>query len=236
MYVSCVGRYRVVMRHVRYWRGAVQRWSTVYPFTGSVSAGDYGAILTAMLAMENAICYKGPTAGATGGTYEAALYDQATGGVPIAVNTVFPWSTPGAWVGFTGAYWASNATAASNAAETALQVEWSAGLSKSGKPVTFKKWYHSVPDTAAGATPDISSTQATSIANSIQTAMNGLSSYGLQLGNSSRLAATLPTVRTFFGNHQMPRGRRRKLTATQAQSLGSQVFQLVEGGNSNVNP
>lgn len=202
--------YRMVTRHVRYWRGSVHRWSNVYPLTGTISAGNYAAAIAAMYAMEQKVCYT-PTAVVDGGLYEIALYDHASGGVPIAVNTYFPYATPGAWIPYTATAWDSHAYLTIPAAEVALQVEWPAGLSRSGKPVTFKKWYHSVPQPLTGpGTVDVTAASNASLVTALMTGMAAIGGLGILLGNSSRLAATTPVVRSFYGNHQMPRGRRRK--------------------------
>nr|CRY93634.1 hypothetical protein [uncultured prokaryote] len=226
--------YRVVVRHVRYWRGTPHRWSTVYPLTGTVSSSNYGALITAMKSLDSNMCYSGNSV-ATGGIYEVALYNQASGGVPISITTYFPWATPASWVAYTSGGWPSVTTPASSVAESALQVEWLAGLSSSGKPVSFKKWYHAVPETpSTDVGIDLTSAQITSLQNAWTSGFGTVAGLGVLLGNSRRLAASTPTVRSAIGNHQMPRGRKKKLTAARAQSLGSQVFQLVEGGNSQV--
>lgn len=212
--------YRAVSRHVRYWRGQVHKWSTVYPLTGSISPGDYFSALTHIHEMEQAVCYPAP-GGAGGGNWEVALYDQATGGVPIQVITYFDPEIPGDWIPYTGTAWSSLTTALEGNAEVALQVEWLAGLSRTGKPVSFRKWYHAVPQLASGNTaPDVNSTNRTAIAGTIQANLAPLGGLGLLLGNGRRLAAATPLVSSFFGNHQMPRGRRR-LVRTAARPASS---------------
>jgi hypothetical protein len=209
-----VSSYRMVTRHVRYWRGAVHRWSTVYPFSGSISAGSYAAAIAAMYTMEQDILYDN-TAGGGGGLYEIALYNAASGGVPVAVVDYFPYATPGSWIKYTSTDWGATTPGLEANAEAAMVVEWAAGLSHSGKPVTFKKWYHAVPSAnVIGSAVQITSTQKTAIQTRIQNQMAVISGLGLNLGNSSRLAATTPVVLSYYGNHQMPRGRRRKALVT----------------------
>nr|CRY96133.1 hypothetical protein [uncultured prokaryote] len=220
----------MVARHVRYWRGQVHRWSTVYPFTGSVSAGSYGAAIAALKTMEQGICYGGSVV--AGGLYEIALYDHASGGVPVAVQTYFDWTAPGGWVNYTSAGWASGTSpAVLDVAEAALQLEWQAGLSRSGKPVLFRKWYHAVPTVlpTPGA-PDVPTTNISSLKTLAQTQMAAISALGITLGNSSRLAATTPTVRPYYGNHQMPRGRRRlAASASKASTDYSAILKIING-------
>ena len=206
--------YRAVNRHVRYWRGNIHKWSTVYQFSGSVASADYPTLLGRLLDLENAVCYPAPGGGG-GGIWEQALYNQSSGGIPVSVVSRFDPDTPGTWIPYSGSAWSSLTTALEGNAEVALQVEWLAGLSSSGKPVRFRKWYHAVPQLASGNTaPDVSSTNRTSIAGLIQSELSAIGGLGAPLGNSSRLAGATPEVLAFYGNHQMPRGRRRKPLVT----------------------
>lgn len=202
--------YRVVVRHVRYWRGAVHKWSTVYPLNGSVSSGDYASICDVAHTLDNGVCFPG-SVGLAGGIYEVSLYNVATGGVPIAVHNYFDPDVPSAWLAYTGSGWPSGPTIVEPAAEVALQVEWNAGFSSSGKPVRFRKWYHAVPvaDSSPGA-PDLDSDQLTSLAAWLNVRVSSFAAYGAVLGNASRLASTTPQISPYYGNHQMPRGRKRK--------------------------
>lgn len=205
--------YRVVVRHVRYWRGTIHRWSNVYPLSGNISAGDYNTVLANVHEMEQSVCYPHPS-GQGGGIWEMALYNQSSGGVPVSVISYFDPSAPGAWVPYSGGSWPSLSAELETVAETALQVEWPAGLSRTGKPVLFKKWFHAVP--ASSALPgaqDISTATANAIRDTIQNYMSIVGGRGAPLGNSRRLAAATPVVKVFYGNHQMPRGRRRLVRA-----------------------
>lgn len=212
--------YRVVTRHVRYWRGTIHKWSTVYPFSGSFASPDYSTVLAYVHSMEQDICYPAPGGGG-GGIWEQALYNQSSGGIPVQVTSYFDPETPGSWVPYSGASWSSLTTALEGNAEPSLQVEWLAGLSRTGKPVRFRKWYHAVPQLASGNTaPDVNVTNQNSIRDRVQAGMSQVGGLGAPLGNSSRLAASTPSVLAFFGNHQMPRGRRR-LVRTAARPASS---------------
>lgn len=216
--------YRAVMRHVRYWRGNVHKWSTVYPLTGTISSANYATVLADLRTMEQNVCYPAPGGGG-GGLWEAALYDQASGGVPVLVQSFFDPDTPGTWIPYAGAAWSSLTTALEGNAEVALQVEWLAGLSRTGKPVRFRKWYHAVPQLASGNTaPDVSVTNRNSIGSEIQGDLAAIAGTGLLLGNARRLAAATPEVLAFFGAHQMPRGRRKQPTR-----ISSSVVKLPPG-------
>lgn len=206
-----MSNYRMVARHVRYWRGVVHRWSTVYQFTGTLASGSYAAAIAVLATMEGKVNYC-QSGAVDGGLYEIALYNSSSGGVPVAVATYFPYATPGSWIPYTSTGWAVTSSILTPAAETSLQVEWAAGLSSSGKPVHYRKWYHSVPQVAGTEpTQDIPSGTLTSLTTAFTTGIAGISALGIQLGSGSRLAATTPVVSPFYGSHQMPRGRRRKV-------------------------
>lgn len=223
--------YRMVARHVRYWRGAVHKWSTVYPFTGTLTSGNYGAAITFLKNMEQQVNYS-KSGENGGGLYEIALYDQASGGVPIAVSTYFPWATPGSWVPYNALGWGARTYELNPVAEAALQVEWPAGLSSSGKPVSFKKWYHSVPNEQnLPGTPDIVGSDVTALTTALTTGIAGISGLGAQLGHGSRLAATTPVIRTYYGNHQMPRGRRKRPVELSAGFAGLPPGILIVPGS-----
>jgi hypothetical protein len=206
--------YRAVVRHVRYWRGAVHKWSTVYPFVGTLSVTNQGTALNAIFAMEQSILYPG-TAPHSGGIWELAMYDQSSGGVPTFVQSKFDPDTPTAWVNYTGASWSPVATPVEQAAETSMVVTWAAGLSKSGKPVEFRKWYHQVPQaTATPPVQDIAPAVITAIEAEITAGINIVGGLGAPMGSGGRFASLSPIVQPFYGNHQMPRGRRRKALVT----------------------
>lgn len=221
--------YRGVVRHVRYWRGQAHRWSTVYHFTGN-SASFATADAQTLLGLDDKLCY-GNSIAANGGTYQCQIYAQAVGGVPIASYTAFNWQTPGSWVAYSGAGWGSATGAQDAAAETALGVSWQGGLSKSGKPVFLRKWYHAVPVTAvSGNANQIAAASVTSLSTAATNVANAFGSKGLSLCSASgRLAGTTPIVATYYQNHQMPRGRRRKSTTPAKQAADySAVLQLIE--------
>jgi hypothetical protein len=221
--------YRAVVRHVRYWRGAIHKWSTVYQFVGTPSSGLTSTDAEAMRAADAKMCFG---AVGTGGAYECALYNQASGGVPIAISTAFDWTAPGSWPGYPTTVWTTASGNPAEPAETALSVTWAAGVSSSGKPVNLRKWYHSVPmvGEASGGAADVPTAQNTLLRAQAQTIVGTLASKGLTLGSAAGRFAGVATVDPYYGNHQMPRGRRRGTTAAvkKQSSDFQQVLQLLE--------
>jgi hypothetical protein len=223
--------YRVVMRHVGYWRGNVHRWSTVYPLSGNLASADYLSVIGAIWEMEQGLCYPSPS-GVEGGTYEGALYNQAVGGVPISVQNFFDPTNTAAWVAYSGAEWPDTTHTLETVREVALQVDWLAGLSRTGKPVRFRKWYHSVPVSGAvGAAGDITGSTIATMTAFIQAKMAVVAGKGAPLGNSSRLAAATPQVNAYYGTHQMPRGRRKPPTRISSSVAGLPPGILVVPGS-----
>lgn len=166
------------------------------------------------------------------GTYECQAYNQASGGVPIAQYVHFDWTTPSSWIPYSASGYSTASGQADGTAEVALQVEWPAGLSKSGKPVILRKWYHAVPEsTGAGSSAQVSAANVAAL----QTAANNLklclSSYGIQLGSATGRLAGNARVLPFYGNHQMPRGRRRKPLVTASGRYTGPSINLPESGN-----
>lgn len=201
--------YRMVARHVRYWRGAMHKWSTVYPMTGTLPSGDYASAIAVLKTFEQGINWPG-TGVVEGGLYEIALYDQSSGGVPVGVASYFDETVYADWVAYLGTFWVGANAVVNPSAEVALQWSVAAGLSSSGKPVHFRKWFHAVPvSVAAAGAQDVTSGSITAMEAGSATFLNALGALGAPLGRGSRLAATVAVVNPFFGNHQMPRGRRR---------------------------
>lgn len=205
--------YRAVVRHVRYWRGAVHKWSTVYQFVGTATSTPSSTDCQNILTLDDAMCY--PSVAADGGTYECDIYNQSSGGVPIASYSRFAWNAPGSWIGYGGSGWTTTALGFNGDAEACTQVRWIMGLSSSGKPVYARKYFHATPPTAvAGAAAQISGSDLTSLAAKATLMTGVMASKGLVLGSSAGRFAGVASVEPYFVNHQMSKGRKRKALVT----------------------
>lgn len=205
--------YKMQVEHAGYWRGAVHRWSTAWSFTGSVSPANYASVILSMHTLENNVNYPDPRE-INGGVASIALYNLDAGGVPLARTDYFDPENPSAWVPYAGLGWSSLVPPALNHAEAALLIEWNAGLSSTGKPVKFRKFFHAVPDYASGpGDGNITPTDQSGLATAAENMLVQIAAKGLNLGKGSRLAGTTPSVGAYFVNHQMPRGRKRRLPA-----------------------
>lgn len=205
--------FRIITKHVRYWRGEIHRWTNSYAFTGSgttVSVANLGTLVT----NESPLLYHAAGTVA-GGCWGAAAYHTG-GGVPVAEATYFDPDTPSSWAAYTSTGWGSTFTAPLEAAaEVSLALEWPAGISASGKPVFFRKWYHAVPSSnpASPGAVDIASGVVTSLTTAATNLTNCLAASSLVMGNAGRFAGS-PVIKPYYQNHQMPRGRRRKALVT----------------------
>jgi hypothetical protein len=222
--------YRAIVKHVRYWRGSVHRWSTSYQMTGALSTPFTATAAQTLLTADDKICYSESSGGVSGGTYECAIY-AAGGGTPLASYTAFDWTTPASWIAYASTAWPVRTVLPDTNAENALLVEWPAGFSSSGKPVKFRKWYHAVPQTGGvGNTVDVS----TSVAAGLATQANNIAiclyaTWGVALGTSGRSPGTVH-VSQYYGNHQMPRGRRRKALVSANGTYNGPTVQIPSGG------
>lgn len=207
-----MGQYRMIVKHVAYWRGEIHKWSNSFQFQGTAAAPtatDCQTLLTAVKTM----CFSDTSSSAAfGGAYECVAYN-ASGGAPLATYVAFDWTTPATWIPYNSTAWPSAGTVPDSSLEVALLVEWPAGLSSTGKPVQFRKWFHAVPQSTAAAPGqvDIASAKVTALTAAAVTLTNCLASSHLLLSTGARYAGT-PVVSPYYANHQMPKGRKRKLT------------------------
>lgn len=203
-----MGTYRAIVRHVGYWRGEIHRWSTVYGFNGVPSPALDAAACDAVMNADSDMCF-GPSP-TDGGVFEVAIYDSASGGVPLVEKVYFDYTDPGSWTGYNGTAWTVTSAPVYPVREVALQVEWAAGLSSSGKPVKLRKWFHSVPDQGTPqAGPDVPTVDVTSLTVGATALQHCLGAYSLSMASVAGRLAGEATVLHNYGNHQMPRGRRR---------------------------
>lgn len=189
--------------HEGLWRGNAHRWSTVYPYYGNYhDIGD--DLLDAIHDLDGEMCYPDPTTPGT--TVEVAFYNLTDGGTSLISKAYGD--------AFSGTCWASVDTReAVRQLETCAVLNWAGGLSRTGKPVKFRKYVHAVADTnVAVGEPDISGTVQTELEARMTSLITALSPFGLAMGNARRFVGSAVSVDEFYGNHQMPRGRRRKST------------------------
>lgn len=207
--------YRIIIDHVRYWRGKVHRWSTSYSMTGNGTTPDATACGT-FLAAESKLLYPGDGA-SRGGPYECRIYLRS-GGVPVATFTKFNWQAPAEWVAPSGEAWSSITDGNfDDTAEDAVLLTWEAGLSKTGKPVFFRHYYHAIPfmGSSVAGQQTVPAAVVTNLQSYGQQLVTSLApGYGLVQGNANRLAGTSPVAGPYVVTHQMPRGRKRPIKVT----------------------
>lgn len=212
-------RYQVVS--VGMWRGKIKRWNTTFHLSSST-------LTSTLQGKMQATGYKAPgdVAGAcSGGVASISVYN-ATGGAPILVTTYFDWQTPSTWVPYTGTVWASvpEGTPLDAAGESALLVVGNmAALSKTGKPVKTRKFFHAVPSRSAASYLDPDVDAATQAAVALQWPFG-------YLQNPSGVSPASVTVEPWYGNHQRVRGRRKTVAAVAGQSFANGVVVGTAGG------
>jgi hypothetical protein len=211
--------YRITSKHIRYWRGVPHRWSMDWPFTGTLAAGDWPAAIAAIRTLVQGIGFQHSSGVSSGGNWGIDLYNETAGGVPLASVSYFNPATIPFAGSYTGAGWSDLTAEFEGQAEVALQLRWPAGLSSTGKAVYFRKWSHAVPIGNPSGTADVSSGDITGLAAIVNAQIAVIGGLGAPMGKGGRLAATSVTVEPFYGNHQMPKGRRKKAAKTVSTSL-----------------
>lgn len=206
-------RYQVV--NVGMWRGKIKRWNTTFHLSNSSSTST-------LYSKMQAVGWKlaGDTVGdCSGGVASITVYN-ATGGAPISQTVYFDWQVPTTWIPYTGTAWAGVAAATpldASGESAAVIVGHLPGLSKTGKPVTTRKYFHAIPSRTAMnySDPDISV--------AVQTAISNVFSVS-DLQTKAGATPTSKTVEPYYLNHQRVRGRRRPKAAIAAQSFSAGVI------------
>lgn len=200
--------YRVEVVHAGYWRGTVDRWTSNYSYNGQASPGIDDAACDLIKGADSNMCWGGGIA-ANGGIAEVHFY-ASSGGTPVHSKIYFDWEAPATWVAYTQSGWTGTHTDPVLEGEAALAVSWHGGLSSSGKPVSFRKWYHAVPQTDSHpSNPQVTAPDVASLTSAALLFNAVLASYGLVQGTAAGRLAGSPTVQLWYGNHQRVRGRRR---------------------------
>lgn len=207
-----VYRYQVVS--VGWWRGKIKRWNTTFHVSSPSLAANIKNIM-------NATGWPNPgdvTGACSGGVASIRVYNS-TGGAPISVNTYFDWLTPSTWIPYTGTAWSgvSSSTPLDASGESAAVIIGNiSALSKSGKPVTTRKYLHAVPSRTAAAysDPDIAPAVATALAAQFPSSI---------MATPAGVAPASVTCAPYYLNHQRVRGRRRSKALVSAQSFASGV-------------
>ena len=207
-----VFRYQVVS--VGLWRGKIKRWNTTFHLGRSDIAGDVQSKM-------QQVCYPNPgdaVGACSGGVASISVY-ASTGGAPITKVEYFDWQSPGTWIPFTGTAWSGIPTGTpvdASGESAAVIVGHMATLSRTGKPVTTRKYIHAVPSRTAAAYGD------PDIPTAVQTAIASVFPLG-ELSNPAGVSPATATCEPYYLNHQRVRGRRRTRGQVAAQSFSAGV-------------
>lgn len=216
--------YRLVARHIRYWRGAPHRWSNSFTYTGQSDVGFDTQDLVNFRNIVSDLCYEGPEH--AGGIYKVDAYDLVRGGQPIATIDIFNPEVPGEWQGYTSNAWTSHTLELDATAENALVIEFAGGVGRTGKRVVFKHWLHAVPAVApVGSGAQVAAGDVASLTARAGALRGVFGGKGLVLGSQSGRIAGEASVQAYYGNHQMPKGRRR--TAAKALKQDNSILRQL---------
>lgn len=209
------GHPNVVLLHGCYWRGSPHVWSTVYNLSGSTpNAADQVQLIRQLRDIESSILFGG-NGGTARGFIEGRFY-TGQGGIPTAVDTYGTKADPASWLSYTGIVWGATSAPYEETREVAMLIKTPLnGLSSRGKPVFLRKYFHAIPFFADNG--QIPSSFVTLINNAVLPWTNGSLHNGVVvIGQSGRQSSLPPATDTFTVARQMPRGRRKKVTATPA--------------------
>lgn len=218
-------RYQVVS--VGFWRGKVKRWNTTFHASSSaLTANIKNAMMGAGFKADEDVL-----GDCSGGVASISVYGPA-GGAPISKTVYFDWQATGTWIPYTGTDWASvpNTTPVDASGESAMILVGNLpGLSRTGKPLTVRKYLHAVPSRTAllYSQPDIDAATQAAVAAQFPPAF---------MASPSGVFPTTVSVLPYYGNHQRVRGRRRARTTVQAQAFSAGVVQGTSCGGGGAVP
>jgi hypothetical protein len=205
-----VAIYKFQATSVGYWRGQAKRWQNSFHYSASNDAS--AALCLADFATKIKALGSNLTAG---GLASVAVYNTATGGVPVGSTVFFPWQTPSSWILWTSAGpWGSSLNVPT-ANEAAARFRTQAGVGRTGKPVYVGIYWHSFTSlTEESAAPQFASTVITAASlkyNAFQTLSDGTSAAAVQVTPGGGSIAGSGTLLPYVDSHQRTRGRRRKI-------------------------
>jgi hypothetical protein len=222
-----------------YWRGINTQYSNRYYLSGgNPTEGVALSAIADLHRIENLI-FPAVAAGAGVGFVEGKAYNS-TPGPPIEVIDYNSSGAIATATGFTGTVISGTPIQYANTIEVCLETRMlMLGLSTTGKPIYTRKFFR------GWSYLDEDEFESTSqIPVPIQTAMNALilpwqtglaTSFVTVVGTDGRTASAAqpPTVQPFLGNHQKPRGKKRKTAAssssTSESALALSAIALGEG-------
>lgn len=205
-------RYQVVS--VGWWRGKIKRWNTTFHYNNALSTAYlYSKMLAAGWKSTGDV-----TGACSGGVASIAVY-SSTGGVPVSNTVYFDWETPSTWIPYTGTAWSavdSSTPLDASGESAAVVIGHMAALSKTGKPVTTRKYLHAVPSRTATSfsDPDIDSATQAALVALFTTAW---------MGDAAGNTPSTVTCSPYYLNHQRVRGRRRTVKTVASQSFSAGV-------------
>nr|CRY97290.1 hypothetical protein [uncultured prokaryote] len=201
--------YKFQATSVGFWRGQEKRWQNTFHYDASNDAAAASCLSdfnTKILALGSTTVH--------GGLASVAVYNTATGGVPVLSQINFPWETSSSWIGWPGAGPWGTGLAIPLAGEPAARFRTQAGVGKTGKPVYVGIYWHSfmcaAETTSAVQFTSTVVTAASTLYNNLQTLSSGGTALCVQVTPAGGSIAGSGTLLPYVDAHQRTRGRRRK--------------------------
>lgn len=216
-----LGHWYIELEKQGFWRGKVHTWVNRYVMSGPDPTSSVAVNIMGQIKNAEDHIYPSRTAGVGVGFVIAKAY-LSTGHAPFATVPYNTSLNAASATGFSGPATAYTSLTWSNQLEACLDVRaLLPNLSISGKPVYLRKYYRGFLHTQAedgGVTP-IAAADITEINSNLGLLTNGGLPNGITvIGLAQAVTPSAFTAQTFTGNHQIPRGKKKKkVTLTTAQ-------------------
>jgi hypothetical protein len=222
--VAGLGHWYVEVEKQGFWRGAPHSWVNRYIMSGSdPTSTEALAVMVGLIDIESQL-HANIEASVGVGFVEGRAYGSG-GGAPFAVEPQNTSKAAATATGFAGAQWSGTTQVFANTLEVCSMVETLlTGLSTTGKPKYLRKYFRGAQyggeeAALAGGIPTVDKNGIAALVLPWKTGVAG-TSY-VVIGASGATAAAAPTAHPYMVNHQVPRGRKKKVASSLVGVSGS---------------
>jgi hypothetical protein len=224
------GHWYVEIEKQAFWRGAPKTFVNRYVMSGSQpAASDATTVISALKGIEDQV-YPQIGAGQGYGFVQGRAYPSGKGTFFAKVD-YNPSKAQASSTGYAGIQSGQTLVEIADTIEVCLIAETRLqGQSSTGKAMYLRKYFRGISGRTQGAEPgaDLPPGTVAAIEGVIAPWRTGVgASNWVVIGNSGEQAAAAPTVQPFLGNHQVPRGKKRKAsTKSSLLSLAQDAAKL----------